>query len=68
VAETWLREILANGPVLVRRIDSEAKEAGLSWTTVRRAGEGLGIITQKTGYEGGWAWRLPDEPGEEIEL
>ena len=68
VAETWLGEILADGPVPVRRIEAEAKEAGMSWATVRRAAEGLEIVTEKTGYEAGWAWRLPNEAGAEIEL
>ena len=64
------RELLANGPVPVPQIEDDAKAAGMSWATVRRAAEDLGIVTEKAGYADGWAWRLPEAvpPGEEIEL
>jgi putative DNA primase/helicase len=68
MAAEWLRDLLARGPMPVRQIEAEAKEAGISWATVRRAADGLGIVAQKGGYQVGWAWRLPDEIGEEIEL
>jgi len=68
MAAKWLRDLLAGGPMPVREIEDEAGAAGVSWATVRRAAGGLGITTQKAGYEGGWAWRLPDEAAGEIEL
>jgi putative DNA primase/helicase len=71
MATEWLRDLLARSPVPVRQIEADAKEAGISWATVRRAADGLGIVAEKTGYEAGWAWRLPDDAapsGEEIEL
>jgi putative DNA primase/helicase len=68
MAAEWLGELLATGPMPRRDIAAEAKDAGLSWATVRRAADDLGITAVKTGFDGGWAWRLPDEGGEEIEL
>jgi hypothetical protein len=71
-AAEWLRELLACGPVAVKKLRDEAKAAGYSWTTLRRAGETLGTTTEKIDFEGGWAWRLPDDdvdrPAEAIEL
>ena len=57
-AEAWLRQLLAEGPVPVQRIQTEAKAAGLSWTTVRRAKESLSVLAKKSGYLAGWEWRL----------
>jgi len=70
MAAEWLRGLLADGPVPVRQVESEAKAAGLSWATVRRAVDQLGVTSEKIAFKEGWAWRLPEEamPGEEIEL
>jgi AAA domain len=69
-AARWLAEMLANGPSPVTELRAEAEAAGFSWATVRRAHDALGVTTEKTAFDGGWAWRLPDgaAPGEEIEL
>jgi hypothetical protein len=58
-AEAFLKTILADGPLPVRRIESEAKEAGLSMATVRRAKEALGVIAAKKALDQGWTWELP---------
>ena len=57
-AEAWLKQILVGGPVLVSKIEEEAKSAGLSWATVRRAKESLPVVTEKSSYLGGWQWRI----------
>jgi putative DNA primase/helicase len=59
-AESWLQNILAKGPVLVPEIEATAKSVGLSWATVRRAKQSLGVVAEKSGYNGGWQWRLED--------
>jgi hypothetical protein len=63
-AEELLRDILAGGPVAMKDIQAEAREAGLSWATVRRAKDRLGVIAERDGFgsEGKWLWRLPDPP------
>jgi hypothetical protein len=60
-AEDFLRLVLAVGPLPTRRIKSEAKEAGLSWPSIRRAKESLGILASKTALDGGWVWTMPEE-------
>ena len=50
---------LADGPVEVTTLQKEAKAAGLSWMTVRRAKESLPIAASKEGYSPGkWQWKL----------
>jgi hypothetical protein len=43
------------------QIKADAKAAGCSWATVRRAKDALGIVPEKAGFEGGWIWRLPGD-------
>jgi len=54
-AEELLRNALATGLVAMKDIQAEAKEAGLSWATVRRAKERLGIVAarESRGRDGG---------------
>lgn len=59
-AESWLKKILAKGPVPVPEIEATAKSVGLSWATVRRAKQSLAVVTEKSAYRGGWEWRLED--------
>jgi putative DNA primase/helicase len=55
----FLRTLLANGPVLTEEIKANAKAVGLSWATIRRVANDLGVITSKQGYQGAWQWELP---------
>ncbi len=59
-ANEWLKDLLTDGPVAVKKIQGEAKAAGLSWMTVRRAKEALPVVASKSGYQGKWEWRLED--------
>jgi hypothetical protein len=58
-AETFLRELLAEGPVPAKQVKADADSVGLSWATVRRAKDRLGIKPHKDGMDGGWLWSLP---------
>src|SRR5262249_52581494 len=49
-AEELLRNALVRGPVAMKDIQSEAKEAGLSWATVRRAKERPGIGVERESH------------------
>ena len=64
-AESWLGELLADGPVLSKRVEEEAKVAGLFWRTVRRAADEMGVIREKCQYSGQYQWRLPKPPPSE---
>jgi hypothetical protein len=59
-AKEWLRDFLTDGPVAVKKIQAEAKAAGHSWITVRRAKDALPIVPSKSGYQGKWEWKLED--------
>lgn len=63
-AESFLRELLAGGPVLARDAEDEAKAGGISARTLRRARERLGVAPRKAGQPGEagqhWQWALPE--------
>lgn len=59
-ATEFLRDMLGSGPVPVKTVQEEAKQAGHSWATVRRASDGLAIIKKKGGMSDGWYWQLPN--------
>jgi hypothetical protein len=62
-AEEFLREALAGGAVAVIDLQADAKQAGLSWATIRRAKDRLGVVAKREshGRDGGgrWAWAMP---------
>lgn len=62
-AESWLREILAVGPVLVADLKSRAEQAEHSWMTVRRAKDNLRI--EPVTIDGKHHWKLPDASKED---
>lgn len=59
-AVEWLQIELADGPVLVRELQKLAKQAGHSWSTVKRARSELEVTSKKVAMQGGWRWHLPD--------
>ena len=47
-AEDFLKELLSEGPSPTKYVEDEAKAAGISWATVRRASVSAGVIKKKT--------------------
>ena len=58
-AVSWLRNTLTEGVLSAKEIQEQAKDAGHSWRTVRRAQGVLKIKPAKTRFDGGWEWKLP---------
>ncbi|AEB82850.1 AAA family ATPase [Alicycliphilus denitrificans] len=57
-AQEFLTQLLSDGPTPTKTVQAEAKEAGISWATVRRASDALGVKKRKS--EGGWYWSIPN--------
>ncbi len=57
-AAEWLRGLLADGSLSAKDVERQAKQAGFSWATIRRAKDVLGIKPAKTRFDGGWEWTL----------
>lgn len=58
-AEDFLRQVLGSDKVPSKSVQAEAREAGHSWATVRRAADRLAVIKVKGGMNSGWYWSLP---------
>jgi hypothetical protein len=65
----FLREHLCDGPRAHPDLQKAAKAAGITWGTIRRAKDRLGVKARKLGLEGGWQWALPkhDHPRPETD-
>lgn len=60
-AESFLRDRLGQRAQLQEDLKAAAQEADLSWASVRRAKETLGVTSHKaSGANGKWSWQLPD--------
>jgi hypothetical protein len=69
-AEEFLREILAGGPVPSDDVVAEAKEAGITTATLRRAKDSIGVRAAKQGGQFGgvgarWYWKLPPQDAQQ---
>lgn len=60
-AEALLQAVLEDGPVGAKDVLRQAREAGISEITLRRAKASLGVCARKSGLTGGWLWELPPE-------
>jgi hypothetical protein len=58
-AKNFLREILCDGPVNVDAVKKDARRAGISEITLRRAKIALGVLSKKASFGSGWCWELP---------
>lgn len=66
-AESFLREILADGAMPQKDIERECRDAGFSVATLRRAKKRLRITSKKDGMKAPWFWRLPDGKREDAQ-
>jgi hypothetical protein len=62
-AVTFLRELLADGPVAAKEVQKAARDAGIAWRTVERAKERTAVRTRAAhsdaGVIKGWEWFIP---------
>lgn len=58
-AAAFLLEALADGLTPTKTVQAEAKEAGVSWASCKRAAENLKVVKRK-GEGGLWYWKLPN--------
>ena len=58
-AAAWLRTELQAAPRAVAEVKTEAKKAGFSESTLRRAARKVGVKVHKSGFGGKWTWGLP---------
>jgi len=56
-AEEFLIQLLKDGPCPTKHVQAEAKSAGISWRTVRRASDALGVKKRK--LQDAWYWERP---------
>lgn len=56
-AEDFLRQVLADGLMPSNTVKTEAANAGVSWASVRRAANAVGVLKKK-GADA-WYWSLP---------
>jgi hypothetical protein len=71
-AEAFLRELLADGPVPSRDVFLQARQAGISEITLKRAKASIGVKAHKAGGhfggDPGWYWELPSAEGDHSRL
>lgn len=58
-ATDFLTQVLGDKLTPTKTVEAEAKAAGVSWASVRRAADSLGVMKRK-GHDA-WYWRLPDD-------
>lgn len=58
-AAAFLRDMLKDGPRGVKEVEAEARGAGHSDATLRRARRTIGVEAYKAGMKEGWKLRLP---------
>jgi hypothetical protein len=58
-AKQFLEDLIGPGGLDHKVVAQQAKDAGLSWSTIRRAKEKLGIRSERSGFgpDGVWLWK-----------
>ncbi len=62
-ANQLILDFVKAGPRNAREILTAAEGAKISVRTFQRAAIALGVVKAKTGFNGGWTWRLPADEG-----
>jgi len=57
-AKDLLKSLLDRGPMASIDLESEARGAGISWDTMKRAKDALGVVARRDGKAGKWYWAL----------
>ncbi|MDR0701225.1 MAG: AAA family ATPase [Azoarcus sp.] len=60
-AKEWLASVLAEGEKPVKEIQGQAKSDCISWRTIERAKDALGVKSVKKEFYGGFWWTLHEE-------
>lgn len=59
-AAQWLTDLLKPGPREQREVRELAEQTGISYATLRRAKNAVGVRSYKASVRGAWMWALPD--------
>ena len=59
-AKSFLKSELSLGPVAYKTIEEEARKAGITVRTLKRAKAALKIKSEKSGLDDGWRWVMPE--------
>jgi hypothetical protein len=60
-AMDFIEDQLSDGPQQQNNIVKQANDAGISWATLRRAREELGVESEKIGFQGASRWYSADQ-------
>jgi len=58
-ASAFLKRVLADGAVAADEVKRLAVEDEISWGTLKRASEDLGVVKRPDGFQGPYLWSLP---------
>ena len=64
-AKQFLTDILGEKDCATKELQTQAKDADISWRTVRRAGDDLGVKKYKSTMLGGYVWSLKNSTEKE---
>jgi DNA repair protein RadA/Sms len=64
-AKSFLKDLLSDGPVDIKRVERQAEQRSINMRTVQRAADELGVMKKLTGFgeKKSSTWSLPEEHG-----
>ncbi|HEY0009764.1 MAG TPA: hypothetical protein VGB55_13635 [Tepidisphaeraceae bacterium] len=57
-AKSFVVEALRHGPIASKQLEADAKNAGISVSTLRRSIDALDVIAEVPDFGGGWQYRF----------